>query len=112
MVTFIVILISLIIGGVAGFKIGGYHSMKLVHTVTEENTRLREFAKAWASAASSTTQISNDAANQTTHNLNSTIHTVIQLLGTVQQQQANTLSSHENEKVTQLINQAKSLTSP
>lgn len=112
MVTFIVILISLIVGGIIGFKIGGYHSMKLVNTVTEENNRLRQFANAWVSAASSTTQISSDAAHQTTQNLNSTIQTVVQLLGTVQQQQANNLSKHENDQVNALIQQAKSLTSP
>lgn len=112
MVILIVILASLIVGGIIGFKIGGYHSMKLVHTVTEENNRLRTFSNVWASAASSTTQISNEVAQHTTQNLNNTLHLVTQLLGTAQRQQENTLSNQENEKITQLINQAKSLTSP
>ncbi len=109
MVLFIVflILICLAAGGFIGFKIGSHFIRQENITVLKQNVLLQEFSNEWANAARNTTQLTGDIADRQTSNLATTMQTVIQLLDRVKEQQSHMLNGQEQEKVTQLINQAK-----
>jgi len=105
----ILIIVCLAVGGFLGFKIGTHFIQQENIVLHKQINLLDTYSKTWASEASQSYQLSNQIAAQQTNNLATNMHNVIQLLHSIQQQQAGTLNHQENEKVTQLINQAKNL---
>lgn len=108
----VIIIVSVIVVFFLGFKAGSYFINKENEVLYKQNTLLQTFSNHWANAARSQHELTQDIAEHQTSNLTSTIQAVVYLLSAFERQNAEALSSQENEKITQLINQAKSLTSP
>lgn len=105
----IVIIILLGIGGYAGYRYSTRYSSRVTDTLIEHNTHLQQHADDWYNIARSISQFNNNVAQQHTNNIAATMHTVIQLLNTIQRQQSTALDSQETQKINTLIQQAKSI---
>ena len=110
----IIIIIALILLGLgfyAGFRYGGLHTSKENDTLRNQLMLQERFSRTWAAEATEKYTLSNQVATQQTNNLGSTMHMVIQLLSSYQLQNVGGLNRQENEKVSDIINKAKSIAS-
>lgn len=105
-----IIILSLVFYG--GFRLGGYHMGKENNTLRNQLLLQEKFSTGWAAEATNKYTLSQNVAQQQTNNLQTNMNTVIQLLNTIQKEQIQTLNNEEQEKINQLIYQAKSITSP
>ena len=106
----LVIIILLLIGGVVGYRIGSHFSRRENEVLLINNQRHMEFSNQWFNAAKQSTELTNTISEQQTTNLSATMQSVIKLLTAFQMQNNGNLNQQQNEKVTQLINQARGIT--
>lgn len=105
----LVIIILLLIGGAIGYRIGSHFSRRENEVLLINNQRHQEFSNQWFNAAKHSTDLSNLIAQQQTANLSTTVNTVVTLLSQFQTQNDGNISQQQNEKVSQLINQARGI---
>ena len=103
-------ILCLIAGLLAGIRIGSYWSALKLSTVQEQLELQRQYSLEWSNAARNQNQLTQDIAQQQGNNLNNTMATIIHLLGALQNQQGQALEKTERDKVTELIQQARSIT--
>lgn len=107
-------IIALALGLFLGYKAGAFYEKKLTSTlegkieILENQVRLlQEYSAHWAAESTNRYHLLGQIAQQQTTNTSTQIQTVIQLLQTIQKEEGQNLSKNENEKISQLINQAK-----
>lgn len=115
------ILITLIIGLIGGL-IGGYRlalwlyksqtdSLQLHNSRLRENaTNLQEYTKFLFNEITNKYSLSDKIIQQTTTSTSASLAQVVQLLQLILRQQSQSLSTEEQQKISQLINQAKAIT--
>jgi uncharacterized protein HemX len=108
----LLILILLGLGFYAGFRFGSLHIAKENDTLRNQLSLQEHFSRNWAAEATDKYQLSTQLAREQTTNLATTMHTVIQLLHTVEREQSHTLNKEEQQKISTIINQAKQIASP
>jgi hypothetical protein len=105
----IVIILSVSLGGYAGFRLGGLHTARENDSLRTQLMLQEKFSRTWASEATEKYTLSNQIATQQTANLGSTMNMVIQLLSSYQFQNVGSINQTQNEKVSELIAKAKSI---
>lgn len=110
--TIVIAILCLIAGIAAGIRIGSHFSALKLTTVREQLELQRQYSLEWSNAARNQNQLRNEISQHENSTLTTTMETVIHLLNSVGQQQGQALEKQERDKVEQLIQQAKSVTSP
>lgn len=90
-----------------GFRLGSHHTRRENDTLRNQLILQEKFSRNWAAEATDKYTLVQHVGQQHYSNVSSTIQMVVHLLQTIQLEQGHNLSSQENEKINQLINQAK-----
>jgi hypothetical protein len=110
-VIIVIALILLALGGYCGFRIGSHHIRQENLVLKTNISHLEKFCQVWAAEAAGSYNLSNQVSQMQTNNLTATMLMVIQLLNSYRSQNANGINTNENEKISDIINKAKSIAS-
>jgi hypothetical protein len=102
-------LILLPLAGYGGFRFGSHFIRQENLVLKNTIAHLEEINRVLAGEAAGLYNLSNQISQMQSNNLTSTMSLIIQLLGTYQIQNASTLNRHENEKISEIINNVKSI---
>lgn len=105
----LIVLILLSIGFIAGYKVGQWYSKGLNTSLQSQVDLLTLHSKHWAQEASNKYQLSEQVSIHQTKSTSETMHTIIQLLSALEQQQSHASNTDEQRKISHILNQAKSL---
>lgn len=115
----ILIIVALALGLFLGYKAGAYHTNKVNNTLRSqieilENqvSLLQGYSNYWGKETAGSFTLLNTISQHHTSSSASTINTVIQLLSSMQREQGTSMTSESQQKIQELINQAKAITSP
>lgn len=104
-------IIMLALGCYIGYKAGKRQAEKELEIVYTQNALLQSYAQQWSDISSNRTNLIMDVAQHQTQTTGATINTVIHLLHSLESKAINNTDTEQQEKINQLINQAKQLTS-
>jgi hypothetical protein len=105
----IVILLSLGLGIYGGYRYGSFHIAKENETLRNQLILQERFSRTWAEEATEKYNLSHQIAREHTTNLGAHINMAIELLNRYQIQNTGNLNQQQNEKISDIINKAKSI---
>lgn len=103
------ILLSLGLGAVAGFRYGGLHTRRENDTLRKQLMLQERFSQEWFSNATEKYALSQQIAKGQTEQVNTTLSTVIHLLNSIKIEQTQNLGKNEQHTIQKIIDDVKGL---